>query len=92
MPPMLGQYAPPTGMDANAQGNGSDGGGRQALEQVMGQIRDLGQQVAALGSAVPAFAPEVQQIQQIVKRLIVKAAQAAPPQTASGQQVPNGGS
>ena len=91
MPPLMGQLAPSTGMDRNEQGNGSDGS-RQQLEAVMGQIRELGEQVSALGSKVPAFAPEVQQIQQIVKRLIVKAAQVAPQQTASAAQLPMGGS
>lgn len=80
-------------MDAMAQGGApSSDAGRQGLEQVMGQIRDLGQQIQALGTAVPAFAPDVQQMQQILKRLIVKAAQQSPQQTASAAMVPNGGS
>lgn len=78
-------------MDVNAQG-GSPHDGRQGLEQVMSQIRDLGQQIQALGASVPAFAPDVQQMQQILKRLIVKAAQQGPQQTPSAAMVPNGGS
>lgn len=90
MPPMMGDVAPATGMDQNAQGNGSQDSARQGLEQVMGQIRDLGQSLQAIGSAVPAFGPEVQQIQQILKRMVVKAAQQAPKQTASTQAIPGG--
>ena len=87
----MGEVAPNTGMDQTAQGNGGQDGARQGLEQVMGQIRDLGQSLQAIGTAVPAFGPEVQQIQQILKRMVVKAAQQAPKQTASAAALPGGG-
>ena len=79
-------------MDANAIGGApASGDSGRGLQQVMQQIRDLGQQIQALGAAVPAFGPDVQQMQQILKRLIVKAAQQAPQETASASQVPVGG-
>ena len=66
-------------------------GQRQALEQAMGQIKAIKDQVDQLGSSMPAMSQEVQQIGQILKRMIVKAAQQAPQQTASAEAVPSGG-
>ncbi len=93
MPPLMGSTAPSTGMDANAAGNSVPGqdGARQQLEQIMGKIRDLGQQFEDLGSQVPSLSSEVQQIKQILKRMVVKAAQQAPQQTASSSALPSGG-
>jgi hypothetical protein len=83
-------------MDDNAAGGSpaSAGGadqGRQMLEQAMGKIRDFKQQIDAFGSDYPAVAPEVKQLQQILKRMIVKVAQQAPQQTASSSNLPMGG-
>lgn len=75
---------------ASASGGGSDAG-RQMLEAAMGKIRDLNQQTSELGSQFPAMADEVKQIQQILKRMIVKAAQQAPQQTQSSADLPGGG-
>ena len=98
MPPMMGQIpGGQTGMDNNMAGGSPAGGGggsdaaRQALEQAMGEIRDLGQKAEALGGKYPSLAPEVQQLKQILKRMVVKAAQQAPQQTVSSQDLPMGG-
>lgn len=92
MPPLMGGTASGGGLDTNAQGTGAGGdNAKQGIEQVMSAIRELGQQVQQLGTMVPAFAPDVQQLQQILKRLVVKAAQQAPQQTASAQALPTGG-
>lgn len=86
MPAMFEGMAPPTGMDANAQG--TPGGGRDAVAQVMGQIRTLGQSIQELGQTMPAFAPEVQQMQSLLKRMITKAAQTGPQQTPGASMTP----
>lgn len=96
MAPVVGQVAPGTGMDDAATGGSPAGGGgqdaqRQMLEQAMGKIRDFKQQIDAFGSEYPAIAPEVKQLQQILKRMIVKVAQQAPQQTGSSQNLPMGG-
>lgn len=61
------------------------------LQALVSQIRDLGQQVDTIGSAFPQVAPEAQQIKTLLKAILVKAAQVAPAQTASGMAVPGGG-
>lgn len=89
-PGLAGGNAPPTAMDANAQGNGagSTDQARTELEAVMGQIRDLGGQVAQLGAKVPSMAAEVKQIQRLLMQMRVKAAQQSPQQTPSSQELP----
>lgn len=76
-------------------GQGAPGAGadqiRQQLEALMGQIRDVGQMVDALAADFPTLAPDVQQVKQLLKQMVVKAAQQAPTQTASGAAVPGGG-
>ena len=97
MPPMMGSVgAGETGMDQNAAGGSPASGGgadqaRQMLEQAMGKIRDVGQQVDALGTQFPSLAPEVKQLKELLKRMVVKAAQQAPQQTPSSQALPSGG-
>lgn len=54
----------------------------------MGKIRDLGQALAELMQMIPAGAQEFQQMQLLLKRLIVKVAQRGPQQTPSAAQVP----
>ena len=63
---------------------------RQQLEQQMGQIRGVAESVKQLATANPAFAQGAQQIQEILKQMVIVAAQGAPMQTASGQAVPGG--
>ena len=85
-----------TGMDDNMAGGSPAGGGgsdqaRQMLEQAMGEIRAVGQQIDEMGGKYPSVAPEVKQLKQILKRMIVKVAQQAPQQTASSANLPMGG-
>lgn len=54
----------------------------------MGKIRDLGQMAMALGSAIPALQPEAQQIQLIIRRMVLKAGQSAPTQSDSSAALP----
>lgn len=97
MPAIAGAASPMTAISgllnvggAPPQGAGADGASA-ALMQTMQQIRDLGQQVDALAADLPALQPEVQQIQQILKRMVIKAAQAPVGEPASGMAVPTGG-
>ncbi len=73
--------------DAMAAAGGMDAQ-RQMLEQSMGQIRAVGQAVAQLAQTIPTGADEIQQIQTLLKSLVVKAAQGSPAQTPSGMAVP----
>lgn len=86
---MMPSAAPSSAMDQNAapQGGGSDQA-RSQLEGVMGQIRDFSQKLDEMGGSMPSMAQEVQQIKSILKRMVVKAAQQAPQQTASSQGLP----
>lgn len=56
----------------------------------MGKIRALGQAATDIAGSVPTLADEAQQVQAIVKRMILKAGQAAPTATDSGSAVPMG--
>lgn len=56
----------------------------------MGDIRTLGQGAAALGEKMPALQDEVQQMMMIIKRMVIKAGQAAPTQTDSASALPTG--
>ncbi len=76
---------------AGASGPGQAGGSDQIrgqLDAMMGAIRDLGQQVSQIGQQLPAAQPEVQQIQQILRRIIAKAGQASPSQNGSADALP----
>lgn len=64
---------------------------RQQLEQTMGQIRGIADQVKQMAATNPAVAQEAQQIQELLKAIVIKSAQQAPMQTASGMAVPGGG-
>lgn len=83
---LLGGAQPPM----SAAGAGADAQ-QQQLQQTMGRIRDLAEQVKQLGADFPVLADDTQQIQQLLKQMVVKAAQVAPAQTASGLAVPGGG-
>ena len=54
-------------------------------------IRTIGQSVAELAKSNPALAPQATQIAQILRQMIVSAAQQASTQTASSEAVPVGG-
>lgn len=60
--------------------------------EVMGALRDLGRQVEAIGKQLPTAQAEMQQLRQILKRLVIKAGQSAPKATPSAQRVPGGAS
>lgn len=66
--------------------------GRQQLEAVLSQVRDIGQMVDALALDLPTAAPVVAQIKTLLKKLVTDAAQTAPVATASGVAVPTGAS
>lgn len=92
-PPIAGAASPQTAMtDAMASGLQQPGAGldqqRQGLETLMGQIRDIGQQVQAIQADFPHLAPDVEQVMNKLKEIVVKAAAQAPQQTASGAAVP----
>lgn len=61
------------------------------MNDLLGQIRQIGQQVDGLGAALPALAPIVTQIKQLLRQAIVAAAQQASAQSPSGEQVPMAG-
>lgn len=72
--------APAAGMDAV----------NQQLEATIMQIRQLGESVKQLAATNPLVADEAQQIQQLLKMMVVKSAQTAPVQTVSSEAVPTG--
>jgi hypothetical protein len=57
----------------------------------MGRIRDLAEQAKQLAADFPVLADDMQQVQQLLKQAVVKAAQVGPAQTASSLAVPGGG-
>ena len=61
------------------------------LTATNGKIRDLGEAVKQLAADTPTIVDEAQQIQQLLKQMVVKAAQIAPTQTASSMMIPGGG-
>jgi outer membrane murein-binding lipoprotein Lpp len=65
---------------------------RAQLEALAGQIRDVGQMVDAIAMDFPNAAQPAGQIKQLLKQIIVQAANQAPQATASGSAVPTGGS
>ena len=65
---------------------------RAQLQQLAGQVRDIGTMVEAVAADFPNAAQEANQIKGLLKQIIVKAAQQAPEQTASGSAVPTGAS
>lgn len=75
---------------SGAQG-GPPPGADQMLQQTMGQIREVGQMVQQLEAQFPALAEEAQQIAQLLKAMVIKAAQQGSAQTASGMAVPGAG-
>jgi len=91
-PQIAGSAAPQQTALASALSGGQPGAGadaqRQGLETLMGQIRDLQQMAQAIAADFPNLAPDVQQITNICKKMVVNAASQSPAQTASGMAVP----
>lgn len=67
------------------------GGGDAVLQGVAMRIREIGQSLQALQAENPVLAADVEQINQLLKQMLVKAAQAGSMQTASGMGVPGAG-
>lgn len=83
--------APNTQALQSPQGGAAEDAQRGALETLMGQIRDVDQMVQAMAGDFPHLGSDVNQIRQILKRMIIQSAAQAPAQSASGMAVPTGG-
>ena len=77
-------------MMAGAGGQPGAGGPDQQLQAMMEPIRQIGQQVTQLQQSMPFAAEELGQINQLLKQVVIKAAEAQQAQTASGMAVPGG--
>lgn len=64
---------------------------RAQLESTMGMIRDAGQKIEEIAQTFPAAQAEIQQLRQILRRLVIKAGQMGPTQNASADALPMGG-
>ena len=95
MPEIAGGSAPMGAIGELLSGGGPPGANADAmraqLEATMQQIRDIGAQVQSLAASNPMLAEDAAQISQLLKQMVVKSAQVAPSQTASGMAVPGGG-
>ena len=92
--PLAGASSPSSAIGdllGGGQGQGADQV-RAQLESLAGQIRDLSTMVDAIAADFPNAAQETSQIKALLKQVIVKVAQQAPTQTASGSAVPTGAS
>lgn len=74
-----------------SQGGPPPNGDAGGAEAAMGAIRDLGQQIEALGQKIPVLQAEVQQMRQILRKMVMKAGQSAPTQNQSASALPMGG-
>lgn len=86
----MGSMAPatPSSSLAGLQPQADPSGG---MGDTISQIRQIGQSVEMLGQSAPALAPIAAQIKQLLRQMIVSAAQQAAVQTASSDAVPMGG-
>ena len=85
--------AGPTAPDMIASGGGNagpQGGSGGGVEGVVSAIREINSSAQALGQQYPACAQEIQQIQALLRRCLVKASQGAPGQNASASTIPTG--
>lgn len=96
MPPApVASNASPTSAIGDLLAGGGGGGVDQVQAQLQAlatQIRDVGGMVDGIATNFPNVAQEASQIKTLLKQMIVKAADQAPPQTASGNAVPTGAS
>ena len=101
LPPAMGggpPPGPPPGPPGTDPGQASLGGPGNSgatpdqvgagVQSVMLKIRALGQAASDIGDSIPSLQDEVAQVQNIIRRMIVKAGQAAPTATESGSAVP----
>ena len=65
---------------------------RGQIEQLAGQVRDIGDMVDAVAADFPNAAQEVAQVKTLLKQIVIKVANEASTATASGSGVPTGGS
>ena len=90
-----GGPSPPSGAEAGGPGMGQAGQAADAqlqlLQQGMGRVRDIGEDVKLIAQQFPEAAATAQQIQQLLKQLIIEMAPMAPAQTGSSLAVPGGG-
>lgn len=86
-----GMLASAQGQDPAATGAPGMDAARDQLTGVLNAIRQIDDQVKALAQMVPAVADSAVQIQNLLKTMVVKAAQPAPEQTMSGAMVPGAG-
>lgn len=90
MPPMMGQQAvSPSPFGALAGGDAPQDG-QQPLQDLMGKIRDLATQANDIVQSSPSLQPFGQQLNAVIKQMIVAAARSAPQQTSSAADVPPG--
>lgn len=89
-PALMGSAAPAPPTSALA-GLAPQAGAGDPMADTISQIRQIGQQVDALGQSNPAVAPMAAQIKTLLRQMIVSAAQQASVQTASSEAVPMGG-
>jgi outer membrane murein-binding lipoprotein Lpp len=96
MPAPLTPNAPGGSAIGDLLAGGAPGQGadeiRAKLEQLAGQVSDLGTQVDAIAQDLPMVGPEVSQIKTLLKQIVIKAARSAPVATASGAAVPTANS
>lgn len=92
--PSMGGPSGPDPSTAPGPGGAPGGPGQSAdqagagIQAIMGKIRDVGQGLQEIGATVPGLQPEVQQMQALIRRMIIKAGQAAPTQTDSASALP----
>ena len=87
-----GQSPPHSGVaDPSMAGAPGMDAQRQMLMQTIEQIRALGEGVKQLAAVNPLLADPAQQIQQLLKQMLMVAAGPAPAQTGSGMAVPGNG-
>lgn len=93
--PPIGGAAAPSPAVADMLGAAPQGANEEAvraqLQQIVTQIRQVGDLVTQIGASNPQLQQDAQQITQILKGMVVKAAQQAPAQTPSAMAVPGAG-
>lgn len=91
MTPNPGQAVSPSPFGALAGPDSGASEQQQQMQDLMGQLRDVADQVNQVFGANPAIAQFGQQINGIIKQAIVAAAKTAPAQdTSSAEAVPPG--
>lgn len=79
-------------IDQQAMAGAAGMGAQQDLAvQAAQMIRQIAEPIKALAQIVPMAADDIQQIQQLLKQILIKAAQGAPQQTPSSMAVPGNG-